>query len=180
MADRLGTAANIGVIALCVCVCGDIAQRYLGRPCEPAELATRQVGGEGVGEYQRGDRLEGTVGIDVEGAGRTLLMVVRASCRYCRESVPFYRELARAPRGGGKGARLVAVCLEAADTCRRFLEDGDVRLDETVEARPGTLRIRGTPTLILVDRASTVLRVWTGRLSEEAQKEVLRELTTGS
>jgi hypothetical protein len=41
------------------------------------------------------------------------------------------------------------------------------------------LRILGTPTLVLVDSAAKVHKVWTGKLSPEEEREVLEVVQRG-
>ena len=170
---RLETAANVSIVVLCLCVCGDLAYRYLLRPTERLQATAVQPPPPRIQEYKPGDRVDGLPSVDFQKSPRTLLLVVRSGCHYCRDSMPFYRILASTSRAQLKGLRLIGVCTEGKEACTRFLRDENVELDDTVAVRPGVLRVRGTPTLVLVDASAKVIRMWTGQLQEDKQREVL-------
>jgi hypothetical protein len=69
--------------------------------------------------------------------------------------------------------RTVGVCVDNERGCRDLFEAGHVELDALVSAPPGSLRIAGTPTLIVLDRSHRVRGVWKGRLSEAEQRNLL-------
>lgn len=43
----------------------------------------------------------------------------------------------------------------------------------------GALGVSGTPTMLLADARGTVTKVWTGRLADEEQNQVLKVLKKG-
>jgi len=179
---RFETAANVGIVLLCVCVCGDMAYRHMLRPAQPLRATAGPVVPPNlrVQEYTPGDQVGGLANVDFRKAPRTLLLVVRSSCHYCKASMPFYRLLASASKSRIPGLRLIGVCTESEEACATFLRQEKLELDDTVAVRPGALRIRGTPTLVLVDAEARVVKVWTGQLQDAKQREVLRILEVGS
>lgn len=174
---RFETAANVGIVLLCIAVCGDLTYRYMLRPVQPLRVAAGQAVPPSVRaqEYRPGDTLVGLPDVDFRRASRTLLLVVRSTCHYCRASTPFYRQLASS-KSRIEGLRIVGVCTESKEACATFLRQEKLELDDIMAVRPGGLRIRGTPTLVLVDAQARVVKLWTGQLQDAKQREVLRVL----
>ena len=116
-------------------------------------------------------------GVDFRAAAQTLVLVVRKGCRFCDESMPFYKRLG----DDGLIARTTKLVLAAPDdeiVSREELAKEAVRVDQVVKVRPGELKVRGTPTAILVDQKGTVRQVLIGRLDESKQRELVALLRT--
>lgn len=110
------------------------------------------------------------------GMGRpTLLLFVRSTCKYCTESLPFYARLTDGSMSASR-ADVIAVTQESVEQCRAYLTQGGVAIAKVVSASGGEAHVRGTPTLVLLDGEGVVRKVWEGKLSPEAEAEVLRAL----
>jgi thioredoxin-related protein len=106
--------------------------------------------------------------------GDTLLVAVREGCHFCEASAPFYKQLAEAAAKHPK-TRLVAALPEAADKGRPFLEKLiGAHVEDVREADFDALKVRYTPTVLLVDHAGKVKNVWVGRLHEDQEAQVLK------
>ncbi len=121
--------------------------------------------------YKAGERFD-IPGLVAAGPGRTLVLVLNTTCRYCNDSLPFYRELQRRKPGG---SRLLAVSREPSTpafsdhlTRHGFAPDSAV-------AGIQLPQVRMTPTMILLNSSAIVERVWEGQLNAEQQKEVMAE-----
>jgi hypothetical protein len=69
---------------------------------------------------------------------------------------------------------------QARDVATRFLNGLGVGVAEVVQAAVRDVGVRGTPTLLLVDRRGMVLRTWVGRLAPERESEVLAAVAATS
>lgn len=114
-------------------------------------------------------------GVDWAQSPQTLVLVLSKGCHFCTESADFYRELAR-QNAGRKDLRIIAALPQDVATGKGYLDELGVQVDAVVQAAPATLNARGTPTLLLVDGAGAVKDVWVGRLPDDKQAEVLRQL----
>jgi hypothetical protein len=125
----------------------------------------------GAGPYKPGERFDAP-GILPQGGGRTLVLVLNTTCRYCNDSLPFYSELERRRPGA---ARLLAVSRETSTPA--FSEHLRSRGFAPHAAIAGVElpRVRMTPTMILVSASAVVERVWEGRLNADQEKEVMTE-----
>lgn len=102
---------------------------------------------------------------------KNLVLVLSTNCKYCHESAPFYQKLAE--KKAGAGVRLVAVFSQPRVEAQAYLAEKGIVVDELVQINPASINVRGTPTLLLVDRIGVVKETWTGKLSAEKEAEAL-------
>jgi hypothetical protein len=161
--------ANIAIIVVAVLLGGVLVKRYLwpGGDASPAPRADPRIPAG----------TQATLpGVDWAKNGRTLLLVLSRDCRYCTESAPFYRSLARETEGR-PDIRLIAVFPQEVAEGRKYLEDLGVNVHEVRQAAPSSTGAGGTPTLILVDDGGVVKNSWVGKLAAPEESEVLNHLT---
>jgi hypothetical protein len=118
--------------------------------------------------YAAGDRFDGPAAW-YEGAPRTLVIFARASCAACEKAQPFLKTLVA---GLGDGA--VAVMAHppgAPQEDAQFASSLGVADSRIVLVGPD-LRVRSTPTLVLVDRTGVILHAWEGVGPKENQDRI--------
>ena len=114
--------------------------------------------------------------IDWSKNNKNLLLVLTDSCKYCTESAPFYQHLVQ-ERARRETFRLIAVFPQpVVSDGRKYLNGLGVAIDDIRELSPAAIRIRGTPTLLLVNNAGVVTDEWLGKLPPEKEAEVLSRL----
>ena len=126
--------------------------------------------------YAVGEQIKVT-GVDFRASAQTLVLVVRKGCRFCDESMPFYKQLGD-DAAIAKTSRLVIAAPDDEVVSREELAKQAVRVDQVVKVKGGELKVRGTPTAILVDRGGTVRQVLIGRLDETKQRDLVAVLRT--
>jgi len=107
----------------------------------------------------------------------TLLLAVRKGCRFCDDSMPFYRRLVALRDQHQIDTELVAVFPDSEGEAHGVLKDA--RLDSIVLASGvplSRIKVTGTPTLILVDSRGVVSRAWSGELTPDGEEEVIKAL----
>ena len=109
---------------------------------------------------------------DVNWAGNksTLVLGLQTTCHYCTESGPFFQKLALAAAGSTK---IVAVLPQTVEESKEYLSKLGVHVDEIRSDPLSSIRVSGTPTMMLADGKGIVKNVWVGKLPEEQQTEVL-------
>lgn len=110
--------------------------------------------------------------VDWSKSDRSLLMVLSTACHFCTESMPFYQKLIERNAQAGS-LRLIAALPQEVSDATKYLTGQNVTVDEVVKAEPGEALVRGTPTLILVNKDGVVLDTWVGKLTAEKENEVL-------
>lgn len=169
MAKRIELVANVSIVLLVVVL---LAERFTARTTP----STVSEATQNADTYAVGEHLD-LPGLDPSASEATLVLVVRSTCPYCTASMPFYSSLS-AMRSANPDRRLVAASWEAEDVTRRYLEEHHVVVDKILSVSPKSLRVPGTPTVILVNGKGTVQGAWVGKLSETHEQEVFRSFVT--
>jgi hypothetical protein len=100
----------------------------------------------------------------------TLVFGISTGCHFCTQSVPFYKRLLTLV---GTGIATIAVAPEPVEQIRPYLSGLGVAISDLRQIHFADVGIRGTPTLIFVNRAGQVERVWRGALSDDREREVV-------
>jgi len=109
-------------------------------------------------------------GIQFPKSNKSLVIVVSTVCHFCKESLPFYRDLSIQLRGK---MDVIAVLPEPQPEAQAFIREADISAAQTVSASLNSIGVSGTPTLLLLDKDGTVERVWLGKLDAKRRQEVL-------
>lgn len=162
------TAANIAIIALCAIVGVVLIKKNFFPPqpgTPPAAVST--------GDYSK--LLHSAM---PSGAERVLFVALSPTCRYCTESIPFYRRLLEERERAGAELPVIGLVPDTFDleATKRKIESADIEFSAWVQADFMAARLRGTPTLVLLDSEGVVSDVWFGKLSPESENAVLRSL----
>jgi thioredoxin-related protein len=122
--------------------------------------------------YRAGDRVD--VPADwYRSSPRTLVLFARASCGACEKARPFLKDLTE--RLSGKSAIVVAGGVETKDEDAAFARSLGVT-DSSIKTTPSGLRVRVTPTLVLVDDRGTILESWEGIGPPDKQKAIVEAI----
>jgi len=105
---------------------------------------------------------------------KSIILALSTNCHFCTESAPFYRDLVA--KCASEHIRTIAVFPQSAPEAISYLTGEQVKVDEIKEAPLDTIRVAGTPTLILVDGHGKVQAAWIGKLSAEQQNQVFARL----
>ena len=124
--------------------------------------------------YSVGDRFEKLPGIDVAKSPATLVISVSRRCRFCNDSMAFYKTLTT----GSRKTRVVVVGHETVAELREYLEEHGVQPDDVVSIAGLTVKLVRTPTLLLVGQDSIVRSAWEGKLQSAVEAQVVKVLTS--
>ena len=164
---RLELVANIAIVLVAITLIAVLAKRFIFSDGSQNK-ATDQI------QSNVGARVA-QLDIDWSKNDKNLLLVLSNSCRYCTESAPFYKRLVQ-ERTKRDTFRLTAVLPQPVDEGRSYLNGLGVAIDDIKQLSPGAIRIRGTPTLLLVNSVGVVTEEWLGKLPPEKENEVLSRL----
>ena len=103
-------------------------------------------------------------------APHTLILFARKSCAACERAHPFLKTLVRSVQG--KAAVVMGHPTGALADDREYAKSLGIAASATFEAPAGLLKVRSTPTLVLVDRQGRVLNSWEGVGRTEKQAEI--------
>jgi hypothetical protein len=159
MTKKLETVTNVAIVMVAVIASAVLVKNYLlagsGRG-RPPQIAV-------------GEKFSLT-GVEWQANGNTLVVALAPGCDSCSESAPFYRRLtAELP----SQLHLTAVLPESVEEGREYLRSLKVEIGDVRQGSFRSLKIAGTPTLILVDQHGVVRNVWLGRFPPEKEQEVI-------
>ncbi|HET9402871.1 MAG TPA: hypothetical protein VFO34_18130 [Candidatus Acidoferrales bacterium] len=165
MQRKIELAANVAILAF-VAIVGTLYVRreYLSQP----RLQSVKVG----------DRLPLLTNYAWNEHTKTLLLAIRDGCRFCEDSAPFYRELAKLESNGQLGAHVLLAFPDEEAVAQRVRRDESLDLDYRSSVSFTSLKVYGTPTAILTDSQGRVQRVWIGELRAPDQDAVLQSLSS--
>lgn len=160
MTKKLEVVTNIAILVVAVIASAVLVKNYLlskpGRGM-PLQIAV-------------GEKFSLT-GVDWQANGNTLVLALAPGCDSCSESAPFYRRLrAELPT---RQVHMTAVLPESVEEGRQYLRSLQVEIGDVRQGSFRSLKINGTPTLILVDQQGVVRNVWLGRFPPEKEQQVI-------
>lgn len=161
---KVELVANIAIIIVAILLGVVLVDRYLLRSSPPKPNAAQAM------QIKPGAKLS-FPDAAWEKSGKTLLLVLSTTCRYCTESAPFYQQLARR-KGSREDVRIMAILPQSPDEARKYLGDHGITVDQVKQAALGDIHAKATPTLIMVDKTGSVIESWVGKLPPEKEAEV--------
>ncbi|HEX2223351.1 MAG TPA: hypothetical protein VHN15_04000 [Thermoanaerobaculia bacterium] len=166
--SKLDTIANIAIIVVCVIASVVLIRNFFFQPRPPG--APPQV--------EKGERFETLQAALPAGADRTLVLALSPQCGYCTQSMPFYKRLVEERNRKGSNVKVVAAVgsPQLREAEQAALAQAGVQTDALVEVDFESIKVPGTPTVLLVDNQGEVLDVWFGKLEERDEKKVLASL----
>ena len=159
MTRKLDIATNIALVIVAVIASAVLVRNYL-----------LSRAGRDMPQIAVGEKLSLT-GVDWQSNGTTLVLALAPGCDSCSESAPFYRRLTA--ELATQRVHLTAVLPASVEESREYLRSLKVEIADVRQGSFEALKIRGTPTLILVDQQGVVLNVWLGRLPPEKEQQVI-------
>jgi thiol-disulfide isomerase/thioredoxin len=162
--SKLERATHICLIAVCVVSIALLLERRF----TPAPVARAGTAAELLGK-----RLDAP-GIDWKKAHLNAVLFISTSCHFCRESIPFYQRLAEERRKRSAQVALSALSREPGEKVKAYLSAERVFVDGAYQLSAAHSRLRGTPTLLLIDSNGVVQRSYVGKLDSAQEEEVLK------
>jgi hypothetical protein len=166
---RLEKATNVAIIVACAFLVGTLVRNYyLSRN---SDLSAPPVIPKGT-EIKLPIESPG----GQQSAAPTLVLALSKSCRFCEESVPFYRKLTALKNSSPQGLRLVAVLPDKQEEAEAYLKGNGIGVDAVISMPISSLGLQGTPTLLLLDGQNKLEEIWVGKQSEADETQVIDRL----
>lgn len=107
----------------------------------------------------------------------SLLLVLSADCRYCTESMPFYRTLAARPEVQSGRVRMSVVSMQPLAEMQDYLQRHGLSPAHVMSVPESGLRVGATPGIVLVTRGGVARESWLGVVPPREEKRVIDALT---
>lgn len=170
LSRKLEVSANISVVVIAFLILGVVAFRFA-----TATISTKAP-------IPKQDSIVGSViefdGVDLTGSDKNLVFAISTKCRFCTESIPFYRTLLER-RAKNDSVRFIAVLPQPVEEAKVFFDSKKLYFDSVNNGRLDSISVVGTPTLLLIDNKGTVINSWVGKLTPEREADVFRMVFGG-
>ena len=163
----LERAGQITFIVMCAVVTA-VGIKYLG--------STERVEAAPPAPYAPGASLPGIAKLNPQGAAGILVLGLSNRCRFCTESMEFYRRIAAHPKVSSADLQISVVSVEPERPMREYLSRQALNVSVVVPMLDIGFTMSGTPTLVLADGAGKVVASWEGLLDAEREQDVLRRV----
>ena len=163
--DRLSVVATFGLVLMVAATAG-----YIGWPRVANALGLKPAPPPPA--YRIGERVDVPTSW-YDSSQKTLIIFARASCTACEKAQPFLKGLVARLNGRAGAVMAHPPGEEQADAA--FATSLGIQKDQTVVVKAG-LKVRATPTLLLVNRNGTVLEAWEGTGPPERQASILKAI----
>lgn len=168
--STLDTVANIAIILVCAIAAFILIRNHFFNP--------NQAGGPPPPEIETGERYDALGQVVPAGAERALVVALSPTCHFCNESMPFYKRLVDERNQKGSKVKVIAAVPreEAKAEEQQKLAAAGVQPDGLVVLNFDSVKLRGTPTIVLVDNQGEVHEVWVGKQPQSGEEEILEAL----
>lgn len=169
--STLDTVANIAIILVCA-IAAFVLVRNQFFPAAPPRPpgAPPQV--------EKGEQFDQLKAVVPAGTKRALVVALSPTCHFCNESMPFYKQLIDQRNQKSSPVKVIAAVpaeQAKAEESKKFAEAG-TQPDNMVHMDFSSIKVPGTPTILLVDNSGKVLDVWVGKQDEKGEKDILEVL----
>jgi thiol-disulfide isomerase/thioredoxin len=170
--STLDTVANIAIILVCAIAAFILIRNHFFNP--------NQAGGPGQRppEIEAGEKYEALGKMVPAGAERALVVALSPTCHFCEESMPFYKRLVDERNQKASNVKVIAAVPreEVKAEEQQKLTAAGVNADGLVVLDFDSVKLRGTPTILLVDNKGEVHDVWVGKQPASGEEEILEAL----
>lgn len=109
-------------------------------------------------------------GFEPSSSSKNVLLVMKKGCRFCEESMDFYRSLIK--KNEGNKIKFVGVFPPDDENITEYLGRFGISGLEVNKAEISGIEIDGTPTLIVIDQSGKIAGSWNGKLKPASELEV--------
>jgi len=163
--DRFSVAATLGLVLMVAATAGYVAWPRMANVIGLKAAAPPPA-------YASGQHVDVPANW-YDSSPKTLIIFGRASCAACEKAQPFLKSLVT--RLNGRATAVFAHPPGAETDDAAFAKSLGITNDR-VELVGAGLRVRATPTLVLVNRNGTVLEAWEGTGPPERQSSILKAI----
>jgi len=164
LTQRVEVVSNIAVIIVAVLFGYFLIQKFFfsnqSQPQPPKEI-------------EKGAKIS-LPDVEWQSDQKVILLVLQKDCKYCTESMPFYKSLTQ--KASEKGVRVIAVLPNSLEESNQYFKENGVQIQQIRQTSLDMVNVRGTPTLILLNERGEVSNSWVGKLPSSKEQEVINQL----
>ena len=164
LSKKIEVLANLAIVLVAIAIVGVVAYKFFWTTPAPEIV-----------EVKVGETLN-IPDVNWSQSKQTLVLVLAKGCHFCSESFPFYQKIFQ-NFGNSNQTKLIAAFPHSVEIGKAYLQENSLAINELRQINFSQAKIRGTPTLLLVDERGTVKNLWLGKIqSKEEEEEILGKL----
>ncbi|MDQ3665559.1 MAG: rhodanese-like domain-containing protein [Acidobacteriota bacterium] len=168
---KLEIIFDAAIVVTALVLCGLLIKRYYA----PAQVGdAKSTLTDTVQRLKIGSRFPLT-GLDWAKNAHTLVLAISKDCKYCAESIVFYRQLSMHRRGQSH-FRLMVILPQSANDGLKQLNDSGVFVDEVRQMPLQSIGLDIVPTLLLVNDQGIITNIWSGKMLSNQESELFSHL----
>lgn len=164
--STLEITTNVAVLLVAVLVLTILAVNLFRKPSK-AKLSLGLEKGTFFGQVSN---------VDYRKSDRTLIIALNANCSYCNDSVPLYQKLLAANTKSHAPIQIIGLFPNSADEASRYLKQNQLTMTAISNIDLGSLRISGTPAMVLLNNNGEVKDFWVGKLDDRNAEQLVESL----
>jgi thioredoxin-related protein len=162
--NKVEIATNILIVLVVLLLGGHYLKAHLGHSSSSDT------------ELTIGNKLESPKGYNWREHDQTLVVAVHKGCVYCERSYPFYRQLESLEHDNHLKAHMLVVMPDDPLSGAALLAEQGITSQRIANIPLISIKVSGTPTLLLVDANGRLLQRWVGELDASNTEAVLAQL----
>jgi thiol-disulfide isomerase/thioredoxin len=173
-------SAHIAMVVIAVMLSIMVAKQYM---FSPVGVETKPIAKQTANTPTAKPEIQSPVGktvpmqdVNWKENKKTLILYMSTSCRYCKESMPFYQKLVK--ETADKKVKFVAVLPQDTNESKEYLKTQNVEISAVYNTSLNAIGVVATPILLLVNDQGVVSDYWRGKLPTEKEDEVLTKLAS--
>src|SRR5262249_2048298 len=159
--------ANVAIFLMVIGYAVVFAKNYFSKP--------KQLNPPGA-EFVKGERIKDIPGVDFSTYSNTVLLALNTGCTYCTQSIAFYKRLAEFVSKNNGSCQIIALFPNKEDKVSEYVKEHQLPIKYVGKVDYDALKVKATPSLILADSRGKIKEYWTGKLSEDREKEVFNSI----
>jgi hypothetical protein len=160
--------ANLAIFLMVIGYAVVFAKNYFSKPKQLNPIGS---------EFVKGERVKDIPGVDFSTYSNTVLLALNTGCTYCTQSVAFYKQLAESVSKNNGSCQIIAVFPNKTDKVSEYVKEHQLPIKYVGKVDYDALKVKVTPSLILADNKGKIKEYWTGKLSEDREKEVFDSIS---
>jgi hypothetical protein len=166
-ANRLERLGQVSFILMCLALSVAAGMHVMAARKATAAAARPPV------PFETGRQIRLPAAAHDGGRAAAAVLMLSTQCRFCTESMGFYRRIAGLPAMQTGKIRLSVISLQPKGLMEEYLQTHSLPVHAIFTVPEAGVGVPGTPTLILLDRHGTVTRSWFGALPPDVEVDVV-------
>lgn len=166
LSKKIEVLANFAIVLVALAIIVILAYKFFWGSPEPTPQSVEVTVGQNLN----------LPNVDWSQNKQSLVLVLAKGCHFCSESTPFYQKIVQKLSNSNQ-TKLIAAFPHSVEIGKAYLQENSLIINDLRQVNFNQAKIRGTPTIFLVDEQGIIKNVWLGKIqSKEEEEEILGKI----